>query len=454
MKTFSLAILSGRDIEILCQCPSDEIAASNALGVSLVTGATIHAATMTAALSELNVSLPVAVSASLMGSAALFAVDRLTLRATDLRRGEALLRKTEGNCVTHLSSWMAAFAAGTVRLGFSFVTAVSLGGFTGLHFYDTDLRADIALRQAKADAPRILLAEQAFSQQVDQVLAAIDAAEKDGAARAAALGWALSAKDAERVAVTDRISLLDKRIANLVERIDQERATARDQLDLANCENRGVTLDCPKASGVRGAGDLQKIALDRAEVAQTEANALQAELTKADEERTSAVSQLAKLSATTPTALIDATQVEKLRSDLAALQQKRPDIIARTLQIDPQRQVLNPDSLAERLVSLSNLATRPATLLALVATALMTMALESLGFLAALMSRPSEYALRRAAALDRLGREFRNTAADAAVEDADRLAAGDMARRTRADRKEAEEAAASILNFTRHRRAS
>lgn len=266
-----LTKVSGRDPDILAQCPQDEVLGSQMLGLSMMTGGFVHGMSMAASLGVLNVTVPMAIGVALVTGSAIFAVDRLSARATDMRRGIALLAATEGNTVARLSTRWSTFVGGTVRIGFSVVTSVALGAGTALHFYDADLAADIARRQALLDALRLELASAALDRQVEALVAARDLAEQNLSLKTTALGQGQAAAVAQRADLVDQVGQLDDRIAALTGKIDAQRAEALNQDDLAACEAGGLTLGCPEASGKEGTGARYDLAIGRAKAAREEA---------------------------------------------------------------------------------------------------------------------------------------------------------------------------------------
>lgn len=438
---------SGRDLDTLAECPADERAASSMLGLTLVSGAAAHWVSMDAALHVLNVPTPMAAGIATITAGGLLAVDRLAIRSADLQKGAAMLNRIDGATVLLLSGVGDSLVAAAGRISFSVMTGASLSFFVALHFYDADMRAETALRQAALDAPLIATAETRLQERQAMFEDALDDALARQAQTEAAAQAQLQAQSNRAAIATQRLEDLRQQRSVTEAELAEAEAEARRQRDLMACEIAGKGPECETASGVPGKGTQYLLAEARALAADNRADALRDRLRQIDDALVAPVNAAPPPAGPPP----ESAEVTQARAALSDLADNHEEMIAAAVQADPGRQVLSPDSLAERLQSLGALLQKPFVAAALLATALAAMAIELLPYLAAVMARPGDYALRRAAKLDATARAQRNLAAQQCVDDETGLMAAEKLRRARRDRAAADRVITRILPYPSRR---
>jgi hypothetical protein len=444
---FMLMRFSGRDLDTLAECPADERAASSMLGLTLVSGAAAHWVGMHAALNVLNVPAPVAAGIATITAAGLLGVDRLAIRSADLQKGAAVLARIDGATAPPMSGVGDSLLAAAGRISFSVMTGASLSFFVALHFYDADMRAETALRQAVLDAPLIAAAEMRLQDRQAMLEDALAEALARQAQIEAAYKAQLQAQTDRAAAAAQRLDDLRQQRSDTQAELAATEAEAQRQRDLMACEIAGKGPGCEAASGTPGKGTQYLLAESRALAADVRADALRDRLRQIDD------TLAAPVDAGPPPAgpLPESVEVTQARAALSDLADNHEEMIAAAARADPGRQVLSPDSLAERLQSLGALLQKPFVAAALLATALAAMAIELLPYLAAVMARPGDYALRRAAKLDATARAQRNLAAQQCVADETGLMAAEKLRRARRDRAAADRVMTRILPYPSRR---
>jgi len=406
-----LARLSGRDVQVLRLCPGDVIAESCSLGTSLLVASALHAISMSAALTILNVPLPMAIGIALVTATGLFHADRVSIRASDIAMAEASILKIDATGTPRLGGWASRAAGKLLRIVFSTTTALSLAAAVAMWMFSADATAVTQRRQLVLDAP---LLTQAMIQ-LGSERAALDLEKIHADKEVAAVGNADSAVAASQVAMIAERSADFEQARQQVDTLrlnaDAAHREAAVQRNIARCELAGIAPGCEQASGSAGRGRLYILADARATDVEALAAALDADLQAAEAELELSATSLAEsrngVLQVIPTNSREAEQRALLAVQaIATFEASVTGRAAIMVEQNPRHRVLDPNSLAERLSAIAELSRDPAFLAAVIAIKLVALAIELLALITAAMTRPTEYALLRGQKLAYLARRL------------------------------------------------
>lgn len=411
-----LARFSGRDHHVLSQCSADEIRVSSMVGASLLVAATIHGAGMTAALTILNTQLPIAVAIACVTASGVLVADRVIIRAGDIAKGEAALRRIGAATTPRLLNPWARVGGLALRILFSLVVASVLACFIGLAFHDSDVRSFVEREQIRIDTPLIEAAEE----QLDVRRAELMGAQRLAKDELDRIADELASADANRTARIEEAEQQRARLENeandLRLRREQALAEAARQRDIARCELAGAgdaAIGCDLASGLEGEGPRYRLAVERAQEADARAADLSEQLDRVRDDLVFVVTSLETArDARTPdvAAAREAAEARKRQADadLSAFEEGFTNRAAEMIADDPLREVLDPESLAERINALGELSRNPFFLLSLIAIILVAIMLEMLAIIASFMLVPAHYMLQKGRELSTLSRHMVN----------------------------------------------
>ena len=356
-----LARLSGRDPDILAAAPADVVSESAGLGLALLVAALLHWVGFVAAFIVFNVPPLLAVAIASVSAAGLFAMDQGAVHSTDLDRAETAVHRANASDFPRLTSALRGWLVTPLRVIFSVLTAFFAGSAIVLHFFAADLVDQIEREQVERDRPIIL-----------QARAALDG-ERDGLDRALAEDTAnLAAFEASAKRSQEQH---DDRIAPLaveVERLHAEvsilqgaeiaaRAEVAAQRDIMRCELATRNDSCPDASGVPGRGERYYLAEGRANAADATGTDARTRLNAAESALSAAIQSLDEVQGAAPAndPGLRETVADKVTAAAEALgtfdsgRDARADQMMRN---NPMRDVIDPHSLAARLLAAKRLA--------------------------------------------------------------------------------------------------
>lgn len=448
---FRLARLTGRDPETLALCPRDEASMTTTLALALLVGPTVHWLSMVAALDALNTHSLVAIGVASVTATGVFAVDRAIVHATDLGHAESAIRIIGAANTHRLTGWMVRLSGKLLRSTFSLITAFGLVIFIGLQFHDEDLRAEIARAQMAIDGP---LLEEAYARlEAERSLLNLELENAE---------MTLSSLQNERTQLIDmRATRVDAAEANVARIRSEIEATRQDQIearneadrqwDISRCEIAGSAPDCNESSGIPGEGQLYKLASDRANVAEAryaqfsnELNTLSAEL-----ERARMILESAQAPFPTNPAWERVEAEERLHAVADAIAEFERNLAPQAGEMvlqNPEREKLDPNSLADRIDAMGRLAKEPWFFASLIAIPAITMMIEMITLIVATTRVPADYSLRRGQQLAALSRSLVNQRLRDEVEDAELHADARRARRKLADEEFADAMLAEAKN--------
>lgn len=407
-----LTSICGRDLETLRHCPSDEINESNALGVSMFTGVLIHGASMTATLSILNTDLPLAIVLSGVSAAGLFAVDRAIIRASDIANSERSIRRVKGTFLPALSTKWRLLAGGALRTIVSASTALALAGFVGVHFYKEDVKAVVEQKQIAIDKQYLPVAREKLRTERMALELTLDQVENAKTRLLDEFNNSVINRGQSIERAELEVEKIEKTLTELRNKIRLNQLEEKKQLGIAACELSGPAPGCD-ALTKPGPGRLWELANKRAEQANSNIKDIRVEVAKTEKSLSLVRDKLSNLyNQDTPKTDQDYDLLEQRERDalkaLAQFDQLENQRIFDILSENPDRVVLNQDSLAEKIKALKVIAQDPWILLSILAVKFVALALELRALIMALMLVPSEYTLLRGRKLAALSRILSN----------------------------------------------
>lgn len=357
-----LARLSGRDPNILAVAPSDVVSESAGLGLALLVAALLHWLGFVAAFIVFNVSPILAVAIASVSATGLFAMDQGAVHSTDLDRAETAVHRANACDFPRLTSALRGWFVSPLRVLFSVLTAFFAGIAVVLHFFAADLVDQIEREQIERDRPVILQAQSALD------------GEREGLERALAEETAnLAAFDASVMRVQVQHDNRITPLAAEVERLRSDvnillaaeaaaRADAEAQRDIMRCELASRNDSCPDASGVPGIGERYLLAEGRAIAADATASDARTRLNAAETALRAAVQSLDEVQGAAPANNSDARatiadKVTAVAEALGTFDSSRDARADQMMQNNPLRDVIDPQSLAARLLAAKRLAT-------------------------------------------------------------------------------------------------
>ena len=356
-----LACLSGRDPDLLANAPADVVSESTGLGLALLVAALLHWVGFAAAFIVFNVPPLLAMGIASVSAAGLFAMDQGSVHSTDLDRAENAVHRANASDFPRLTGTLRGWFVTPLRLLFSVLTAIFAASAIILHFFAADLVDQIERDQIERDRPVIM-----------QARAALDG-EREGLERALAEETAnLAAFDASAMRVQaqhdNRVSPLSTEVerlrvdVNVLREAETEASTdAEAQRDIMRCELATKNDSCPDASGVPGRGERYILAEGRANAADAAASDARTRLGAAESALRAAIQLLDEVQGAAPANNPDAraTIADKVTTAAEALgtfDSSRDARADQMMQDNPMRDVIDPHSLAARLLAAKRLA--------------------------------------------------------------------------------------------------
>jgi hypothetical protein len=356
-----LARLSGRDPNILAAAPSDVVSESAGLGLALLVAALLHWLGFVAAFIVFNVSPILAVAIASVSAAGLFAIDQGAVHSTDLDRAETAVHRANACDFPRLTSALRGWFVSPLRVLFSVLTAFFASIAVVLHFFAADLVDQIERDQIERDRPIIMQAQLALD------------GERQGLERMLAEATAnLAAFDASATRgeeqYRNRIALLtaeaERRrdeVNTLRETETAARAEFEAQRDIMRCELTTRNESCPNASGLPGEGERYLLAEGRAIAADAAVVDARARLSVAESALRAAIELLEEVlgaaAANDPDArAIVADRVSAAAEAIGTFDSSRDALAGQMMQDNPMRDVIDPHSLAARLLAAKRLA--------------------------------------------------------------------------------------------------
>jgi len=356
-----LARLSGRDPNILAAAPSDVVSESAGLGLALLVAALLHWLGFVAAFIVFNVSPILAFAVASVSAAGLFAIDQGAVHSTDLDRAETAVHRANACDFPRLTSALRGWFVSPLRVLFSVLTAFFAGIAIVLHFFAADLVDQIERNQIERDRPIIMQARSALDgerEALERMLA------EDTATLAAFDASAMRGQEQH----DNRISHLTAEVGRRRDEVNTLRATetaaradVEAQRDIMRCELTTRNDSCPDASGVPGEGERYLLAEGRAIAADAAVADARTRLSAAESTLRAAIALLDEVleaaAANDPDArAIIADKVSAVAEALGTFDSSRDARADQMMQQNPMRDVIDPHSLAARLLAAKRLA--------------------------------------------------------------------------------------------------
>lgn len=424
--------LRSREIERVC--PDDERNASTRLAIVGAAVFIVRTVLLLGAMMVFDIPLEIACVLALTISVAVWATDSIILNARDIAEAERTSQRTDATDIPRLTSGMRRFTVGFLRSATASVISVVTAGFVSIFLHSSDIESKIAEEQARIDAPYRVSAHKVLDAQQAELERRRKVADEDLAAFVKRTSDDMSLWESQISNAQTALSKLTSTIDTLEKSRKKVLAEKRRQEDLARCELAGDAPGCEMASRIPKAGPLYRLAIARAEAKDTEAKALAAEIEATENRRENARKHLETLRNAHPgqsTADLEALRGKRQAAAeaLEAFKAQRPKTLAALLMQNPQRQILNVESMATKIWALGELATDPWFATGFFALKVFAFVLEMLPVLAGISMPTGEYALRRGQRLTETARDVRLSHADQSVADQTPMTAGYQARR-------------------------
>lgn len=451
-----LAAIAGYDVDLLDQCEEVERRRAAGMAAAIFAGTLIHAVSMAITASAAVEELWISIAAAAVTAYAFAILDRATIMGVAQERGLRMLRKNDAADRCHLDHWFAGLKRDFLRVTVSvLVSGGALAAGVTLWYFDDDIRAQVAVEQIKIDAPYRIKAEATVNAQGARLLKRLETAQARADATLERGADMDASRVSERLRLSSAVSAVSERSQSARERISKARDEYQRTEKLVWCEETGTPEaqdpGCVGTTGRRGCAERCEAFKSRLTTLAAIAEGARREIEHARTERSSLEKALANHDAeemdaqknSEGTADRSAERVAAISAELAHFEQERPERVAALIAAAPGRQVLNPDSLYQKIHALWVLSTQSSGFfVALIGIKAALVSAELIAFIAASVMPSGGYEIalaeRHRSQLDAAQRRYR--------EEVLRFAESDRVWRSEVTRRAADDAAKRNVN--------